>query len=48
MLNQPLELFWRKGVLKNNYSEIYQVKLPGKILKKVPMKKLIFSKVAGL
>ena len=47
--NQSLELFWRKGVLKNKYSESEscQVKFPGKILEKIPTKKIIFSKVAG-
>ena len=48
MRNQPRGLFWRKGVLKKNYLESYYVKLPGKILEKIPMKELIFSKVAGL
>ena len=42
-----MELFWRKGVLKNNSSESCQVKLPGKILEKIPMKKTIFSKAAS-
>ena len=37
----------RKCVLKNDCSESCQLKLPGKILEKIPMKKIIFSKVAG-
>ena len=36
-----------KGILKNNSSESCLVKFPGKILEKIPMKKIIFSKVAG-
>ena len=36
-----------KGVLKNNCSQSCLAKLHGKILKKIPMKKKIFSKVSG-
>ena len=36
-----------KLALKNNCSETCEVKLPGKILEKIPMKKIIFSEVAG-
>ena len=45
--NQSLELFWRKIVPKNNCSESCQMKLLGKILEKIPVKKIIFGKVAG-
>ena len=41
-------MFWKKGVFKNNYSECCQVEPPGKILEKIPMKNIIFSKTAGL
>ena len=36
-----------KLAFKNNCSETCEVKLPGKILEKIPMKKIIFSEVAG-